>query len=137
MDLEISGGAALRPPVYTVYGSRGALVSTDGNDLQLKYLDPKMKMPRYPSHEDNPPLSGGFPGDVQPKWIRETIMADPESTTEHPLENHDIYHLLYQAVRERKPFLIKPEEAFEVVRVTCMVKEQNPAFKGIEDEFGK
>ena len=46
-------------------------------------------------------------------------------------------HGFYQAIREGKPYPIKPEEAFEVVRVTEMVKKQNPAFKIKNDEFGK
>ena len=137
IDLEISGGVAINSPIYSVYGTRGTLVSQDGNDIQLKYLRPKMKMPNTPAHEENPPLSGGFGGTIQPQWIRETIMADPDPASEHGLENHDIYHYLYQSIREGKPYPIKPEEAFEVVKTTCLIKEQNPAFKGIEDEFGK
>ena len=49
----------------------------------------------------------------------------------------DLYHLLYQTIREGKPYPIKPEEAFNVVRVTEMVKKQNPAYKIHPDEFGK
>ncbi len=36
-----------------------------------------------------------------------------------------------------KPYPIKPEEGFEVVRVTEMVKRQNPAYPIKDDEFGK
>jgi len=137
VDLEISGGVAIGEPVYTIYGTRGALISQDGNDLQLKYLSPKMRKPTSGAHAENPPLSGGFGGTIKPVWIRETIMADPEMTSDHPLENYDIYHCLYQTIREGKPYPIKPEEAFEVVKTTCMIKQQNPAFQGIEDVFEK
>ena len=137
IDLEISGGVALPGPVYAIYGTRGALVSRDGNDIQLKYLSGNVKKTSSGAHEDNPPLSGWFQDAIRPQWIRETVMADPDPANEYGLENQDIYHHLYSAIREGKPFPITAEEAFEVVKTTLLIKRQNPAFKGIEDEFGK
>ena len=137
VDLEISGGVALPGPVYTVYGTRGALVSQDGNDIQLKYLRPEMKKPASGAHEENPPLCGGFGGSVTPQWIRETVMADPDPAVGDALENQRIYHYLYRTIRHGEPFPVTPEEAFEVVKTTFQIKRQNPAFKGIEDEFGR
>ncbi len=133
IDIEISGGVSLPSPVYAVYGTRGSLVSEDEQDIKLKYLDPKMKMPSGKAHSETPPRSGGFGGSVQPKWIRKTIMTEPANG----LTMGDIYHVLYQTIREGKPYPILPEEAFQVVRVTEEVKKQNPAFKIKEDEFGK
>ena len=133
IDIEISGGVALPSPVYAVYGTRGSLTSDDEQDIKLKYLDPKMKMPKTPAHPETPPRDGGFGGSVQPKWIRKTIMTEPANGH----YSKEIYHILYQTIREGKPYPIKLEEGFEVVRVTEMVKKQNPAFKIKADEFGK
>ena len=92
-----------------------------------------MKMPTGKAHAETPPRNGGFGGSVQPKWIRKTIMTEPANG----LDLRDIYHVLYQAIREGKSYPILPEEAFQVVKVTEEVKKQNPAFKIKEDEFGK
>ena len=132
IDIEISGGVALPSPVYAVYGTRGSLISENEQDLRMKYLDPKMKMPTTKSDPGTPPHGGGF-GSIQPKWIRKTIMTEPSNG----LDLQDIYHVLYQAIREGKPYPVKLEEAFDVVRVTEAIKKQNPAFKITTDEFGK
>ena len=50
---------------------------------------------------------------------------------------NDIYHELYLTLREGKPFRIKTEEAFNVVRTTEKLKLLNPSFKPKKDEFGK
>ena len=133
VDMEISGGISLPSPVVAVYGTRGSLISEDEMDIKLKYLDPKMEMPNYPAHPETPPLGQNFSGVVAPKFIRKTIMVEPENG----LQLTDIYHVLYQAIREGKPYPIKSEEAYEVVRVTEIVKKQNPQFAIKEDEFGK
>lgn len=133
VDIEISGGVALPSPVYTIYGVRGSLVSEDELDIKLKYLDPKMKMPVGKAHPETPPVNASFGGAVTPKWIRKTIMTEPANG----LDLDDIYHVLYLAIRDGKPYPIKPEEAFEVVRVAETVKKQNPAYRIKEDEFGK
>ncbi len=132
IDVEISGGVALPSPVYAVYGTRGSLISEDEQDLKLKYLDPKQKMPKSGAHRESPPLSGGFGGSVQPKWIRKTIMVEPANGA----RVDDIYHRLYQAIRCGKEFPVKMEEAFDVVRWTEKVKLQNPAFPQKKDVFG-
>lgn len=133
VDVEISGGVALPSPVYAVYGTRGSLISEDEQDIKLKYLDPKWKTPTTPAHRETPPVSGGFGGSSQPKWIRKTIMVEPSNGWDVGI----IYHYLYLTVREKKPFPVKLQEAFDVVRVTERVKRQNPAFKIKPDEFGK
>ena len=132
IDIEISGGISLPSPVYAVYGTRGSLTSEDEQDIKLKYLDPKMKMPASKASAETPPRRN-YGGVIQPKWIRKTIMTEPANG----LTVTDIYHVLYQTIREGKPYPIKPEEAFQVVRVTEAVKKQNPAYKIKEDEFGK
>ncbi len=133
VDVEISGGIALPSPVYAVYGTRGTLISEDEQDIKLKYLDPKWKIPATPAHRETPPMSGGFSGSAQPKWVRKTIMVEPSNGWDLGI----IYHYLYLTIREKKPFPVLLEEAFDVVRVTECVKRQNPDFKLKADEFGK
>ncbi len=133
VNIEISGGIALPSPVYAVYGTRGTLISEDEQDIKLKYLRPDMEMPSTPAHPETPPMSGSFGGAVSPKWIRKTIMTEPSNG----LATEDIYHVLYESIREGKPYPILPEEAFGVVKVTETVKKQNPSYKIKEDEFGK
>lgn len=132
IDIEISGGVALPSSVYAVYGTRGSLTSDDEEDIKLKYLDPKQEMPHNAASPETPGRVG-FGGKFKPKWIRKTIMTEPSNN----LTVKDIYHVLYQTIREGKPYPIKLEEGFEVVRVTEMVKRQNPAYPIKDDEFGK
>lgn len=129
IDIEISGGVALASPVYAVYGDRGSLVSPDEQDIQLKYLHPDFKIPDVKSSPDTPPLKGGFGGKVAPRWVRKTIMVEPSNK----YNLNSIYHEMYLAIREGKPFAVTMEEALEVVKVINMVKAQNPAFKPVPD----
>ena len=78
-------------------------------------------------------MNGNFGGSIEPEWIRKTIMTEPANG----FNVNVIYQLLYQSIREGKPYPILPEEAFEVVRVAAMVKQQNPEFRIHPDEFGK
>ena len=123
IDIEISGGVALPSPVYAVYGDRGSLVSEDEQDIKLKYIRPEFKMPDYPASPDTPPMDGSF-GGVRPQWIRKTIMTAPACDC----KTSAIYHYLYQAIRENRPFPVKTDEAMEVVRITELIKQQNPQF---------
>ena len=133
VDIEISGGVSLPSPVYAVYGTRGSLVSENEQDIKLKYLDPKQKMPKNTASAETPPITGRPASSVTPKWIRKTIMTEPENG----FDMYHIYHQLYLTIREGKDYLIKPEEALEVVKTTLKIKEQNPRFPIAEDEFGK
>lgn len=134
VDMEISGGIALPSPIYAVYGTRGSLISEDEQDIKLKYLDPKQEWPTFKSRPDTPPMNyGGFPGAPKPKFIRKTIMVEPSNG----LDTTDIYHMMYLAIREGKPYPITAEEALQVVKATETVKKQNPDFPIWNDEFGK
>lgn len=132
-DIEISGAVAVKSPFYSIYGSRGTLTSENLQDIKLQYIDPETEIPNGKAHPETPPQAGPFGGTAAPKWIQQTIMTEPSSG----LCEADIYHVLYQTIREQKPFRVKPEEAFEVVRITNEIKKQNPAFPIKEDEFGK
>ena len=129
VDIEISGGVALASPVYAVYGTRGALVSPDEQDLQMRYLHPDYKEPQQKSDPGTPPLTGGFGTENAPRWVRKTIMVEPSNGV-----NIDhIYKHIYKHIREGVPFPVKFEEAIQVVRVTNQIKRQNPKFAPCPD----
>lgn len=132
IDVEIFSAVALPSPIYAVYGDRGTLICEDEQDIRLKYLAPEFQRPTHPATKDTPPLTGGFGGTAQPKWIRKTIMVEPANKA----TVNDIYHHVYLALREGVPFPIKTQEALDVVRTTEKIKLQNPAFKVKADEFG-
>ena len=71
----------------------------------------------------------GFGGEYKPRWVRKTIMVEPENGA----TIYDIYKHLYKAIREGVEFPVKFEEAIEVVRVTNAIKRQNPAFAPCPD----
>ena len=134
VDLEISGGIAISSPVYAVYGTRGTLICEDEQDIKLKYLDPKQKLPkRGTSSPATPAINGGFGGSFQSKWIRKTIMVEPSNGA----NCGKIYHDVFMAIRHQAPYPVTFEQAAEVVRWTEQVKRQNPAFKLKPDVFGK
>ncbi|MFA6814679.1 MAG: Gfo/Idh/MocA family oxidoreductase [Lentisphaeria bacterium] len=124
IDVEISGGIALASPVYAVYGTRGSLISKDEKDIQLRYLKPECKFPKGKAHPENPPMKGSFGGTETPEWVEETIPVAPSNK----YDTDDIYHYVYQAIRENKKFPVALEESFKVVEMTEKVKLQNPMF---------
>ena len=50
VDMEISGGVAIKTPEYMVYGTRGTIVS-EGRNLRVKYLDPDVELPEVETPE--------------------------------------------------------------------------------------
>ena len=124
VDLEISGGVSIPSPVYAVYGDRGSLVCANEQDIQLKYLHPEYAAPTHAADPGTPPLDGGFQGKIPLRWIRKTIMVEPESGHNF----YSIYHELYRTIREKAEFPITLDQALEVVRITNEVKRQNPDF---------
>ncbi|MBQ7650126.1 MAG: Gfo/Idh/MocA family oxidoreductase [Victivallales bacterium] len=131
VDLEISDSVAIGAPVTEIYGSRGTLRS-EADGIHVKYMKPEQEMPTYGAKRESPPLSAGFGGGFVAEFIDEVIPYEKERITEF-----DIYHKLYEAIREGQPFRVKPEEAFENVRVAEIVRKQNPDFPQWLDEFGK
>lgn len=122
-DIEISGGVALSSPNYSIYGTRGTIISEDEQDIRLKYIHPDFQIPDVKSSPETPPHTGSF-GGIKPRWVRKTIMTEPQCGW-FP---DQIYLHLYRAIRENIPFPVKSEEAYEVVRVTEIIKQQNPQF---------
>ena len=120
------------PYVYSVYGTRGTLVSHDESELHMKYLDPAMELPKTHSSPGTPRWDSGYGDAATWPWIEKTIPVHPANG----YKMTEIYKSLYAAIREGVPFPIKPQEALDVVRTTEKIKLQNPAFKVKADEFG-
>lgn len=108
VEIEISGGAALKSPVYFVVGTRGTLVSDDEKTLRLRYLDPKKKLPRR--RATTAPMDS-FGNPEQLPWIDETRPVRTD------LEPDCIWDNLYAHLRGGAPFRVTTEEALEVMRV--------------------
>ena len=119
VDVEISGGASLGDPVYAVRGSRGTLMSWDEKRLKLKYLAPGYPECDTPASPGNPPLEGGFGGQVSPVWVEDDLGVAP-SNGDQP---EKIWKYLYKAIRCGEPYPITMAEAVEVVRVIDRVKK--------------
>lgn len=116
VDLEISGGAALRQPEYTVWGTRGALV-LDGDTITLKYLDPRQGLEHREADPGTPGQSFGSREELA--WLEETFEVDPEK----PVKMDMIWDELYKAVREGADFPITLDQSVEVMRVVSAAKE--------------
>ena len=120
VDLEVSGGAVMPGNCYEVYGTRGALVCPDEQDIKLKYLAPGQEFPEAEAHPGTPGFGWDFGQASRLRWRRETIMVEPKENC----TQQDIYRYLYAAIRDGVPFPIKMEEALEVVRVTEMIRQR-------------
>ncbi|MFA7230144.1 MAG: Gfo/Idh/MocA family oxidoreductase [Victivallaceae bacterium] len=118
VDLEISGGAAISQPEYVIFGTKGALVCA-GNEIKLKYIDPKQKLQNIAAIAENPPLTGGFANEEKLNWIEETIAVAPAAKC----DTYNIWEHVYKAIREGVPFPITIDEGVEVVRIVDAVKK--------------
>ncbi|MHB1156470.1 MAG: Gfo/Idh/MocA family protein [Phycisphaerales bacterium] len=121
VDMEISGGAAMTESEYMVFGTRGAL-SGQGETLTLRYLNPKQKLARIKAIAATPPQSGPFGNSEKLQWIEETIPVKPKGLAGMEV----LWDMMYDSIRNRKPYPIKLEEAMETVRVTCQMKKNTP-----------
>lgn len=113
VDLEISGGVALGAPTFLVFGTKGSL-SLRGNEMHLRYLDPKQTLPERTANPGTPGTTFGTREELP--WIDETLPVQAGS-------NHVIWDHLFNAIREDVPFPIKLDEAVEVMRVISAAKE--------------
>ncbi len=111
VDMEISGGAALRTPEYIVYGSRGALVSENGG-FKLRYLDPDQELPEVTLKPETWPINAGFGNPEVLPWKEEfrTLPTDGDGTAR-------IWDALYETLRNHKPFPITLEQSYKVIEV--------------------
>ena len=119
VDIEISGGMALPCPVYAVYGNKGALIAQTEKEFKVKYLDEEKCTPKPAASAETPALDAGFASVKGMEWIEETIECKPASG----VSLNDIYKFVYLAIREGVEFPVKNEEAFEVARVTELIRK--------------
>lgn len=126
-DIEISNAVALPDAYCTVYGNRGSLICADEKTIQLKYIDPEYKLPERRVTAGLPPPDGGMGHDEDLHWIQKTVKVEPEGNMWEIVE-FEIARHLYRTIRENIPFPVVNADALEVVRVTEVVKKQNPQF---------
>jgi scyllo-inositol 2-dehydrogenase (NADP+) len=125
VDLEISGGAALSEPVYTVFGSKGALRS-DEKTIKLRYLKPGVALSRRKSSAGTPEL-GTFGSPDKLTWVEKEIPVKPKARC----NCGDIWAHLYAAIREGKPFPIETSEAMQVMEIISRASQGTPFAKGL------
>ena len=116
VDLVISGGQIVPEPEYIVTGTKGALSST-GDSISLRYMDPKRKAPARRVKTGTPDL-GGFGSPDKLKWIEKTIKVSPKTRC----TMDGIWDHLFSAIREGKPFPIKLDEAVAVMKIVSEAK---------------
>lgn len=122
-DLEISGGCAIRQPVYWLAGTRGALTSNDEQTIELRYLDPKVKLPPR-RLKTGVPEYGSFGTRETLPWVTETREVRKDLNIE------SIWDELYETIRNGKPFRVTLEESLEVMRVLSQARK-GTAFENI------
>jgi scyllo-inositol 2-dehydrogenase (NADP+) len=122
VDLEISGGSAIAEPVYSVSGTKGALVSQSEATIRLRYIDPKSKPPRRRAKASAPDNEGGFGSPDTLEWVDEEIPVAPKTRC----EPEQIWDHLYAAVRQGKAFPITMDEGMEVMRVVSRARKGTP-----------
>ncbi|HEY3290716.1 MAG TPA: Gfo/Idh/MocA family oxidoreductase [Anaerolineae bacterium] len=112
VDMEISGGAALSEPEYTIFGDHGALICS-GDDITLRYLPRDFIPPELQASAGLPgqEYSSGKNGELP--WVNETLKVHPAV----PTEMDDIWDHLYSAIRDGVPFPVTMEQGLEVIRV--------------------
>jgi predicted dehydrogenase len=127
-ELEISNSVALAGPYCTIYGDRGTLTyDQDQRNIHLKYLDPQFRWPEATANAGTPVPGKGMCAEPELPWIEETRKVVPDISMWDQVEIEIARHL-HLAIRENIPFPIKNSDALEVVRITEIVKKQNPQF---------
>lgn len=115
VDMEISGGCATPIPEYTMYGSKGSLVS-ERDGFHVRYLNPENRLSPVVSDPATPGSKQSFGSGEKLEWV-DTII---------PYESYGdcsrIWDHLYKAIREGKPHPVRLEQAVDVIRVIDAVK---------------
>lgn len=124
VDVEISGGVAIPAPIYWVAGTKGTLVSRDEKTIELRYLDPAAKPPR---RHVKLGLMGSFGSPDTLVWKTETREVRKDLDCPHIWDN------LFEHIRFGKPFWVKNEEAFEVMRILDLASKARQDIPGASD----
>jgi predicted dehydrogenase len=127
VEIEISNAVALPGPYCTLYGDRGTLMyGQDQTRIHLSYLDPAFRWPEAVADTGNP-VGKPMSAEQDLPWINETRDVTPDMSLWSYVQIAIADHL-YKALRDGIPFPIRNAEALEVVRITEIVKQQNPQF---------
>lgn len=127
-ELEISNSVALPGPYCTIYGDRGTLVyGQEQQTLQLKYLDPQFRWPEASASAGTPEPGQSMGAERELPWIAETRQVEPATSLWDQVEIAIARHL-HHTLRGGVPFPVTSAEALEVLRITEIVKRQNPQF---------
>ncbi len=127
-ELEISNFVAIAGPYCTIYGDRGTLIYDQAQkEIRLKYLDPAFQWPEATASEG---ADRRFAADENLPWIEEIRAVTPSRNMWEQVEVELARHL-FEAICNGIPFPVKNSEGLEVVRITEIVKQQNPQFKWI------
>ncbi len=127
-EIEISNSAALPGPYCTIFGDRGALsYGQDQKEIRLRYLDPKFRWPEAAADAGTPVSGRSLCADEKLPWIEEVRKVEPDTNMWEQVEIEIARHL-HAALRHNVPFPVKNADALEVVRITGIVKKQNPRF---------
>ena len=116
VDMEISGGVAIRTPEYMIYGTRGTIVS-EGKNFRIRYLDPDVELPDIKANPETPVEGSGFGSNEALVWKEELIEMPFD-----PHETEEIWDYFYESYRNHKPYPITSEQALSVVKLLEDVK---------------
>jgi len=129
VEVEISNGVALPGAYCSIYGNRGSLsYGQDQRSITLRYLNPSFRWPAVAAESGHP--DGAMCADSDLPWIEEIRPVTPATDMWEHVETELVRHL-HAALRLDVPFPVAGAEALEVVRVTELVKRQNPQFAWI------
>ena len=115
VDMEISGGVALKVPEYIVYGTKGTLI-IEGKTMKLRYLDPAVELQNIKADPATPGSGSAFGNSEKLEWIEETRPTSDGKT-------EAIWDYFYEAYRNNKPYPITSAQALEVVRTLELAKK--------------
>jgi scyllo-inositol 2-dehydrogenase (NADP+) len=118
-DMEVSSACKFPEPKWTVLGSHGTLVS-DGKTSRIEWFDPR-RLKKLEVVERPPPQRQYGNDDVIP-WQSDEVPSVGPSVG-------DFYDNVWAVLRERKAMIVRPEEAFEVVRVTQACKRRSGFYR--------
>jgi scyllo-inositol 2-dehydrogenase (NADP+) len=130
-EIEISNAVALPNAYCTIYGDRGTLsYGQDQQEIHLKYLHPDFRWPETTANRATPQLGLASYGVEELPWVVRTHQVEPATNMWDYVEIELARHL-HAAIRNGVPFPIQNSEALEVVRISEIVKQQNPQFQWI------
>lgn len=121
VDLEISGGVAIREPEYIVFGTMGSLVGGD-DGFHIKHRDPRQKLKLGKADPGTPELGGGFGGKTEVKWIEKTLPVQPKLK----VDTDSVWDYMYDDLKGKAPTPITLEQAIAVMEVVNRVKKGTP-----------